>query len=283
VSIMQDLIIDQEFKFLLPALDEKTFSLLEENILQNGIRDPIVVWNDVIIDGHNRYAIALKHELPFSTVSMEFDNRESALIWIISTQVSRRNLSPIQLSYFRGLHYHADKRLVGNTSGRNQFSEEFRQNVGIPNAQSTATRLAAQYRVSSRTIERDARVADALRAIGVMSPEAKKDILDGKARITRSQLHGLSTGSEDDIVDIAARIESGTFERERPSRGVPVDGSDNGKPDYAEVDPLVAAVIDVAGGFYSDLLNFSGNRSAAEFRLQLRAHIDVLEDLYMQI
>ena len=55
---MQEIIIDEEFKSLLPALDPRTYLELEENLLQNGCRDAIVLWNGILIDGHNRYAIA---------------------------------------------------------------------------------------------------------------------------------------------------------------------------------------------------------------------------------
>jgi len=182
---MQNLVIDQEFKFLLPVLDEKTFSLLEENILQNGIRDPIVLWGDIIIDGHNRYTIALKHELLFQTVSKDFDSRDEVVIWIISTQVSRRNLTPIQLSYFRGLHYKTDKKLKGS---RNQYSHESDKSQNETYQKSTASRLAGQYRVSRNTIIRDAKIAEALSAIGQSSPEAKARILSGEVRLNKNQL-----------------------------------------------------------------------------------------------
>jgi len=99
---LPQLIIDEEFKSILPLLDKETYALLEENILENGIRDALVVWGDILIDGHNRYNIALEHGLPFRTVSMDFDTRDDALIWIISTQVSRRNLLPLQLAFFEG-------------------------------------------------------------------------------------------------------------------------------------------------------------------------------------
>ena len=40
----------------------------------------------------------------------------------LSDQVSRRNLTPIQLSYFRGLHYRAQKKITTNERGKNQYS-----------------------------------------------------------------------------------------------------------------------------------------------------------------
>ena len=129
---MEEIIIDEEFRILLPTLDAETFRLLEENILQHGCRDPLVLWNGILIDGYNRYKICSHHNIPFTTVNMEFDSREEVLIWIISNQISRRNLTPMQLSHFRGLHYHAEKKIQGKN---NQFAQESEkgQNVNVIN------------------------------------------------------------------------------------------------------------------------------------------------------
>jgi len=78
--IMQEIIIDREFKFLLPMLDEKAFANLEADILENGIRDSLVLWEGILIDGYNRYNIAQKHDLPFNTISMDFGSRDEVVI-----------------------------------------------------------------------------------------------------------------------------------------------------------------------------------------------------------
>lgn len=85
--------IDPEFKSLIPPLTVEEFNQLERNILEEGCRDPLVVWNDTIVDGHNRHEICTKHGLPFKKVQKEFNNREKAKEWIILNQFGRRNLS----------------------------------------------------------------------------------------------------------------------------------------------------------------------------------------------
>ena len=65
--------VNEEFRKLIPALSNEEFTQLERNCLQDGIRDAIVLWNDTIIDGHNRYEIAKKHGLEFRTESKQFD------------------------------------------------------------------------------------------------------------------------------------------------------------------------------------------------------------------
>ena len=84
--------IDVEFQSLIPPLTFEEKKMLEESILNEGCRDAIVLWGDTIIDGHNRYEICTKHEIPFETVNREFESRNEVIEWIIKNQFGRRNL-----------------------------------------------------------------------------------------------------------------------------------------------------------------------------------------------
>lgn len=86
--------IDSEFKNLIPPLTAEEFQGLEQSILSDGCRDALVVWNGILIDGHNRYEICMKHGIPFETMEMEFDSREDVKLWMMQNQLARRNLSP---------------------------------------------------------------------------------------------------------------------------------------------------------------------------------------------
>jgi hypothetical protein len=81
-----------KFQNIMPALTDDEYKQLEENILADGIRDPLVLWGEVLIDGHNRYRIAQKHGLEYKTVQAEFANDAEAKIWIITNQLGRRNI-----------------------------------------------------------------------------------------------------------------------------------------------------------------------------------------------
>jgi N6-adenosine-specific RNA methylase IME4 len=85
--------IDPEFQALIPPLAAEERQQLEANILADGCRDPLVVWNGVLIDGHNRYEICTKHSIDFETVEKEFADRSEAVEWIIRNQFGRRNLT----------------------------------------------------------------------------------------------------------------------------------------------------------------------------------------------
>lgn len=84
--------IDPEFKSLIPPLTAEEYDGLRDSILKDGCRDALVLWGDILIDGHNRYEICTKHDIPFSTIKMDFDNRDDVITWIITNQFSRRNL-----------------------------------------------------------------------------------------------------------------------------------------------------------------------------------------------
>jgi len=85
--------VDKEFEALIPPLSPEEFQQLEENCLSEGIRDALITWNGVLIDGHNRFRIAAKHGLKWTEKQMNFTDREDAIRWIIRNQLGRRNLS----------------------------------------------------------------------------------------------------------------------------------------------------------------------------------------------
>jgi DNA-binding XRE family transcriptional regulator len=89
-----DIFIDDEFKSLIPALAPEEYAQLEANILAEGCRDALVLWDDVLIDGHNRYGICQKHGIPFATVqTTTIQSYDDAVLWIVQNQLGRRNIT----------------------------------------------------------------------------------------------------------------------------------------------------------------------------------------------
>ena len=93
---LYDLAVDPEFRDLIPPLNEEELKLLEESLVADGCESPLTVWNGVIIDGHNRYAICRKHEIPFSIQEKNFSSRDDAMLWMLRNQLGRRNLNSYQ-------------------------------------------------------------------------------------------------------------------------------------------------------------------------------------------
>ncbi|MBU2843552.1 DNA N-6-adenine-methyltransferase [Acidithiobacillus thiooxidans] len=95
---MEQLIIDDEFKNTIQPLSGEELEQLEANIKEHGCRDALVIWNNMIIDGHNRYSICQRNNIPFSTVQMDFPNRDTVKLWMLRNQLGRRNLNDFQRS-----------------------------------------------------------------------------------------------------------------------------------------------------------------------------------------
>lgn len=88
------LVIDPEFKSLIPPLAPDELAQLEASLLSEGCRDALVVWagQNVLVDGHNRYELCTRHNLPYQTVERQFESREDVIIWMVQNQFARRNL-----------------------------------------------------------------------------------------------------------------------------------------------------------------------------------------------
>lgn len=87
-----ELKINKEFQQLIPPLTDEEYSGLEQSIINEGCRDAILIWNDTIVDGHNRYNICQEHGIDFRVDVIHFDSDDEAKVWIIRNQFSRRNL-----------------------------------------------------------------------------------------------------------------------------------------------------------------------------------------------
>ncbi|MDR0326979.1 MAG: ParB N-terminal domain-containing protein [Planctomycetaceae bacterium] len=91
-----NLTINDELKNLLPPLSAEEFAGLEESIVKDGCLSPLVVWNDILVDGHHRYEICKRHQITFSVESIVLDSLDDAKLWIWKHQGYRRNLSLFQ-------------------------------------------------------------------------------------------------------------------------------------------------------------------------------------------
>lgn len=99
-----DLVIDKEFKELLPVLTPEEYEQLEQSILKYGLLDPIKIWvnpadgKSYIIDGHNRYTILKNNHIGWDywkdfKYMNELQTRDDVKRWMLEQQLGRRNLS----------------------------------------------------------------------------------------------------------------------------------------------------------------------------------------------
>lgn len=86
-----------ELKAYIDPLTPDEYDALERSILAEGCRDALVLWGDVLVDGHNRHGICQKHGLPFQTVqNPRFQSMEDVHLWMIDQHLGRRSVSDFQ-------------------------------------------------------------------------------------------------------------------------------------------------------------------------------------------
>ncbi|MCD7887490.1 MAG: hypothetical protein LUG44_07725, partial [Clostridiales bacterium] len=176
--------IDPEFADQIPPLTEEEFRQLEANILSDGeVINPIIAWNGVIVDGHNRFRVLEQHpEVPYKTFEKQFSDRSEVVAWICKNQLGRRNLTPAQRKYLIGRQYKAEKRtdsfkgnqftLIGESGGG--------QNVHHQKAEKVAERIARENNANERFVRRAERYADGIDAAEEAVPGTRQEILSGK-------------------------------------------------------------------------------------------------------
>jgi hypothetical protein len=92
-----DIVVKEELKAYIDPLTADEHEALERSILAEGCRDALVLWNDVLVDGHNRFGICQKHGLPFQTVqNTRFQSMDDVHLWMIEQHLGRRSVSDFQ-------------------------------------------------------------------------------------------------------------------------------------------------------------------------------------------
>ncbi|MDD2728663.1 plasmid replication/partition related protein [Malikia sp.] len=92
-----DIVVNEELKAYIDPLTPEEYQALERSLLAEGCRDALVLWGELLIDGHNRYQICRQHGLPFQTVQSKlFKDIEDVHLWMIDQHLGRRSVSDFQ-------------------------------------------------------------------------------------------------------------------------------------------------------------------------------------------
>jgi hypothetical protein len=203
-----------ELKALIPPLLPDELEQLENNIRKDGCREALLVWETrqgvltnsddntpvyILVDGHNRYGICQQYNLDFRVSLKPFSDLDEVRTFMIENQLGRRNLTPEQTAYLRGLRYRDEKGERGkynrtNHKGQNvpydldvftEASEIDSKRTKTTGGVSTAQKLAKQFNVNEKTIKRDAEFAA---GVEKLAPDLKAAVLSGKVPVNKTLL-----------------------------------------------------------------------------------------------
>lgn len=89
--------VNEELLAYIDPLTPEEHEALERSLLAEGCRDALVLWGEVLVDGHNRYGICSKHGIAFNTVqNTQFKSMDDVHLWMIDQHLGRRSLSDFQ-------------------------------------------------------------------------------------------------------------------------------------------------------------------------------------------
>lgn len=186
-----EFIIDAEFQSQIPALTDEEFQQLEENILFEGeVLSPLIVWGNILVDGHNRYKILQQHpEIPYTTrsISCTCETREDVLAWICKHQLGRRNLTPEQKKFLIGKQYHTEKSTRGGNHG-NQYTQMANCQIdNLPSVENTTERIARENNVSPSFVIRAEQFMKTVELMEKYCPGIQEEILSGKLKLSQRE------------------------------------------------------------------------------------------------
>ena len=157
-----NIIINQVLQAYVDPLTENEYAALERSLLAEGCRDALVLWGEVLIDGHNRYAICRQHNIEFRTVqNTSFSSIDDVMLWMIDNHLARRSVS----DYQRGVLALRKKDIVAARKAQRAEEPQIapQDAYDAPESPPWNTRedVAKAARVSSNTISQIERIQKA--------------------------------------------------------------------------------------------------------------------------
>ena len=132
------MIIDDEFRNLIPPLTPDELAQLEANLVEDGCRDPLVVWHEhgILLDGHHRFEICTRLGIPYETREQAYPSRDEAKLWLVVNQFGRRNLTngqrcDLALVAKPLLAAQAEERMRAGVADPRPISDEGRTDVAL--------------------------------------------------------------------------------------------------------------------------------------------------------
>lgn len=144
--------INEELRAYIDPLTEDEYAALERSLLSEGCRDALVLWGDLLVDGHNRYGICQKHEIPFNTLqNPAFTSMDDVHLWMIDNHLGRRSVSDFQ----RGILALRKKEIVSTRVAQAQVQ----RSSNAPDSADAASQPAIEVPLNRDAIARAARLS----------------------------------------------------------------------------------------------------------------------------
>lgn len=191
---LRDLNIDFEFNNLSPDIPQEIYNNLEEDLVDYGCKEPILIWHDYIIDGHYRYNLCHKWEIPFSIKKVNFSSRDEAIVWICRQHLKKQYLTSTNQRYLLGKYFNSGRAVISREQ------EDININGKVLSARYlAATKIAEEYTFSHHAVYKYGSMADSIDTIFVKEPELANRILSEQIKSSYANIRALSQLPKDKL------------------------------------------------------------------------------------
>ncbi|GKT26406.1 plasmid replication/partition related protein [Acidovorax sp. SUPP3334] len=190
------IVVNEELKAYIDPLSPDEHAALERSLLAEGCRDALVLWGDVLVDGHNRYGICQKHGLPFQTVqNQNFRSMEDVHLWMIDQHLGRRSVSDFQ----RGVLALRKREILADRNARASSPESMKatHGDGIQNEAPAHEESSADASTPGPDIE--------------PQPLSNREAIAKAARLSSSQVVMIEKIRKQAAPEVVAAVKSGTL------------------------------------------------------------------------
>jgi hypothetical protein len=195
-----DPVVNEELKAYIDPLTEDEHQALERSLLAEGCRDALVLWGDVLVDGHNRYALCRKHGLPFRTVqNPRFRSIEDVHLWMIDQHLGRRSVSDFQ----RGVLALRKREIVAERNARHDAA-------AVPAASPAASPVASPA-AEAAAASPSGNEADDLDHTVTREAFETREALARAARLSNSQFLMIEKIQRQAAPEVVAAVKAGTI------------------------------------------------------------------------
>ena len=186
-----NIVVNEELKAYIDPLTPEEYESLERSILAEGCRDALVLWGDVLVDGHNRYGICQKHGLPFQTVqNTRFKSIDDVHLWMIDQHLGRRSIS----DFLRGVLALRKKDIVDQQRSR-----------------TAAETVVTPTDPNDPPFDVDQPADDATPALPPQAPLSSREAIARAARLSSSQVGMIEKIQKQAAPELVAAVKSGVI------------------------------------------------------------------------
>lgn len=213
---MIQLTVDPKFRDKIPPSKPEEKERLEQNILADGeVREPIVTWNGVIIDGHTRWEIIQRHpEIPYTVKEMDFPDEWAAIAWMCRNQLGRRNINEATWMKLIQEEHDAMVKSEGAPVGNNRASKQLGENNQVvfrKDRNQTREFIAKEHNTSPAKVRYAVEFGRGLEEAEKVSPGIKAAVLSGEINVPKKEIADMRNMPDEEKKETVEAIKRGDY------------------------------------------------------------------------